>query len=420
MRYYPEIAMEKAMTRQEIILRVYAKKLNWIEAAAIMGLSCRHLRRVRENYEKVGFSGLFDSRLGKESPRRIPVETVEEVLRLYREEYFDFSVSHFHETLEEKHSIKLSYTWVKNLLQGSGLVAKEKARKTHRRRRERKPLRGMMLHIDGSHHQWFAGDERRHDLIVILDDATSEIYYAQLTEAESTRSILAGLREVVAKEGIFCSLYSDRASHFWLTPKAGEPVDRQSLTQVGRALRELRITMIPAYSPQARGRSERSFRTWQGRLPQELRIRNINTVEAANRFLKSYVREFNKRFAVPAADPEATAFVPFISTDLRTDLDRIFSIQSERTVNRDNTVKYNNLTLQIDRQTWRSSMERCHVTVHQHLDGTITIGYGPQVLGRYSSDGIPLNKRAVRSTRESNPKRLAASPLIRQTGHLTC
>ena len=415
MRDYPEIAVEKAMTRQEIILRVYAKKLNWIEAAEIMGLSCRHLRRVRENYEKVGFSGLFDSRLGKESPRRIPVETVEEVLRLYREEYFDFNVKHFHEKLEEKHSIKLSYTWVKNLLQGSGLVSKEKPRKKHRRRRERKPMRGMMLHIDGSHHQWFAGDERWHDLVVILDDATSEIYYAQLTEAESTMSIMAGLREVVEKEGVFCSLYSDRASHFWLTPKAGEPVDRQMLTQVGRALRELRITMIPAYSPQARGRSERSFRTWQGRLPQELRIRNITTLEAANRFLKTYVREFNKRFASEAADPEATAFVPSI----RTDLDRIFSIQSERTVNRDNTVKYNNLTLQIDRQTWRSSMERCHVTVYQHLDDTITIGYGPQILGRFSADGLPL-KRTARTTRESKPKRLAASPPIRQTGHLTC
>lgn len=201
MRDYPEIAVERAMTRQEIILRAYAKKISWIEAAEIMGMSCRHLRRVREKYEEVGFSGLFDSRLGKESPRRIPVETVEEVLRLYREEYFDFNVRHFHEKLEEKHSIRLSYTWVKNLLQGSGLVAKERPRKKHRRRRERKPMRGMMLHIDGSHHLWLEG-EKKHDLIVILDDATSETYYAQLVEAESTMSVLAGLREVVKKEGV--------------------------------------------------------------------------------------------------------------------------------------------------------------------------------------------------------------------------
>src|SRR5207245_11746394 len=193
-----------------------------------------------------GFDGLFDRRLGVASPRRIPIEIVEEVLRLYREEYFDFNVRHFHEKLGEGHSIEISYTWVKKLLQGAGFVEKERPRKKHRKRRERKPLRGMMLHIDGSHHQWF-GDERWHDLIVLMDDADSKIYYSQLVEAESTASVMTGVREVVETEGIFCSLYSDRASHFWLTPKAGEPVDRQSLTQVGRALRGLSIRMIPPY-----------------------------------------------------------------------------------------------------------------------------------------------------------------------------
>lgn len=212
---------------------------------------------------------------------------------LYREKYFDFNVTHFWEKLREEHSIDLSYTWVKTLLQGAGLIAKQKGRNKHRRRRERKPLRGMMLHIDGSHHQWF-GDDRWFDLIVILDDATSEIYYAQLVEAESTSSIMTALRQVIEREGVFCSLYADRASHFWRTPKAGEPVDRQALSQVGRALRELSIKLIPAYSPQARGRSERSFRTWQGRLPQELRIKGISSPEEANRFLRrSYIREFN-------------------------------------------------------------------------------------------------------------------------------
>ncbi|MGH9962839.1 MAG: ISNCY family transposase, partial [Pyrinomonadaceae bacterium] len=255
-------------------------------------------------------------------------------------------------------------------------------RKKHRRRRERKPLRGMMLHIDGSHHQWF-GDDRWHDLIVILDDATGEIYYAQLVEAESTGSIMTAIRQVIEKEGVFCSLYSDRASHFFRTAKAGEPVDRQALTQVGRALRDLSIRLIPSYSPQARGRSERSFRTWQGRLPQELRIRGITDVEEANKFLKTYIREFNRKFTVQAAEPDASAFVPCTHSDL----DRIFSIQTERTVNRDNTVQYNNVTLQIDRQSWRRSMEGCRVTIYQHLNGVITIGFGPQEIGRYSTDG---------------------------------
>lgn len=348
-------------------------------------MSCRHLRRVREKYEEWGFDGLHDRRSGRTSPRRMPVAVVEEVLRLYREEYFDFSVAHFHEKLVEKHSLTVSYTWVKGLLQGSGLVAKDRPRKKHRRRRERKPLRGMMLHIDGSHHQWF-GDERWHDLIVLMDDATSEIYYARLVAAESTATVMAGLREVVERQGIFCSLYSDRASHFWLTPKAGERVDRQALTQVGRALRELSIRMIPAYSPQARGRSERGFRTWQGRLPQELRIRGITSPEEANRFLKrSYVGEFNRNFAVQAGEPGESAFVPCQGIDL----ERVFSIQTERTVNRDNTVRYRNLTLQIDKQSWRRSMEGCRVTVYHHLDGRITIGFGPQQLGKYTSEGKP-------------------------------
>lgn len=414
MRMYPEIAVEKAMKRQEIILRAYAKKISWIEAAEILGYSPRHLRRIREKYDEVGFDGLLDGRLGRESPRRTPVAVIEEVLRLYREKYFDFNMTHFVEKLREEHSVEVSYTWVKNLLQGAGLVAKGRSRKKHRRKRDRKPLRGMMLHIDGSHHQWF-GDDRWHDLIVILDDATGEIYYAQLVEAESTSSIMTALRQVIEREGVFCSLYSDRASHFFRTPKAGERVDRQSLSQVGRALRELSIKLIPAYSPQARGRSERSFRTWQGRLPQELRTREIKDVEGANRFLKTYIREFNRKFTVQAVEPNASAFVPCT----RTDLDRVFSIQTERTVNRDNTVQYNNVTLQIERQSWRRSMDGCRVTVYQHLNGVLTIGFGPQEVGRYTADGRPLNGSAGK-TRDLKPKRLAAPLTNRQTGHLMC
>ena len=383
--------MERAMTRQEIILRAYAKKISWIEAAEILGMSCRHLRRVREKYEEWGFDGLHDGRVGKESPRRMPVAVVEEVLRLYRDEYFDFNVRHFHEKLREKHSMEVSYTWVKALLQGAGLVAKDRARKKHRRKRERKPLEGMMMHIDGSEHQWF-GDERWFDLIVLMDDATGKIGHAQLVDEESTRTVMAGIREVVETQGIFCSMYSDRASHFWLTPKAGEPVDRQALTQVGRALRDLGIRMIPAYSPQARGRSERAFRTWQGRLPQELRIRNITTLDEANRFLREeYISEFNRKFAIQAAETGESAFVPCN----REDIDRVFSIQTERTVNRDNTVKYKNMTLQIDRQIWRRSMEGCRVTVYQHSDETITIGYGPQQIGKYTAAGVPLAPKVV-------------------------
>jgi transposase len=358
--------MERAMKVQEVILRAIAKKITWWQAAEIIGISDRHMRRWRQRYEELGYDGLFDRRRGQPSPRRVPLETVERVLALYREQYSDFNVQHFHEKLKPDHGIELSDTWVKQALQGAGLVARGRKRGVHRKRRERRPLPGMLLHIDGSRHQGFQ-DERWYDLIVILDDASGEIYYAQLVEEESTATVMAALREVIERKGLFCALYSDRGSHFWLTPQVGGKVDPHRLTQVGRALRELGIQMIPAYSPQARGRSERNFGTWQGRLPQELRLQQIRTLEAANGFLRErYLAEFNGRFQVAAAQ-RGSAFVP----TRKRDLERIFSLQFERAVNRDHTVSFQNLALQIERVRWRATLAGCHVTVHQHLDGSV-------------------------------------------------
>jgi transposase len=384
---YPKTAMERMMKIQEVLLRAMAGKITWFQAAEILGFSDRHVRRIRERYQEFGYDGLFDRRLGKPSPKRVPLATVELVLRLYREQYFDLNVRHFHEKLQAEHQIDLSYTWVKAALQGAGLVARARKRGVHRQRRERRPLPGMLLHIDGSRHQWFQ-DERWYDLIVILDDATSQIYYAQLTEEESTFTVMAGLKEVIASQGVFCALYSDRGSHFWLTPKTGGKVDPHRLTQVGRALRELGVQMIPAYSPQARGRSERNFSTWQGRLPQELRLHGIHSLEAANRFLRQhYIAEFNRRFQVPARE-RGSAFVRRSSRDL----DLIFALQYQRTVNRDNTVSIQNLLLQIEPVRWRATLAGCTVTVHQHLDGTFSLTHGPQRLGHYSAEGVSLAK----------------------------
>src|SRR6266481_3531219 len=365
---YWKAAMERAMKIQEVILRAMARKITWFQAAEILGFSDRHLRRMRERYQEFGYDGLFDRRRGKPSPKRVPLATVEAVLGLYRETYFDLNVGHFHEKMQGEHKIDLSYSWVKAALQGAGLVARARKRGVHRRRRQRRPLPGMLLHIDGSRHQWLQ-DERWYDLIVILDDATSEIYYAQLVEEESTVTVMAGLKEVIERKGVFCALYSDRGSHFWLTPKVGGKVDYQRRTQVGRALQELGVQMIPAYSPQARGRSERSFGTWQGRLPQELRLAGCGTMEQANQFLRErYVGEFNRRFQVGAAQ-RGTAFVPCRSRDL----ELVFSVQSERAVNRDNTVSFQNHALQLERVGWRATLAGCQVTVHQHLDGTLSL-----------------------------------------------
>jgi transposase len=382
--------MERAMKVQDVMLQAMAKKITWWQAAEILGISDRHMRRIRERYQEDGYNGLLDRRRGKPSRRRVPVATVEKVFALYREKYFDLNVQHFHEKLRAEHGMGLSYSWVKQALQGAGLVARGRKRGAHRKRRERRPLPGMLLHIDGSRHQWFQ-DERWYDLIVILDDATSEIYYAQLVEEESTATVMAGLKEVIERKGVFCALYSDRGSHFWLTPKVGGKVDYHRRTQVGRALHELGVQMIPAYSPEARGRSERNFSTWQGRLPQELRLRELRTLEAANRFLREdYIAEFNRRFQV-AARQRGNAFVPC----RRRDRERIFSLQFERSVNRDNTVSFQNLSLQIERVRWRASLAGCQVLVHQHLDGSLSLTHGPHCLGRYDANGIPLPGKAT-------------------------
>jgi transposase len=389
MEAYPRAAMERAMKVQDVMLQAMAKKITWWQAAEILGISDRHMRRWRERYVEEGYNGLLDRRRGKPSRRRVPLATVEKVFALYREKYFDLNVQHFHEKLQAEHGIELSYTWVKQALQGAGLVARGRKRGAHRKRRERRPLPGMLLHIDGSRHQWFQ-DERWYDLIVILDDATSEIYYAQLVEEESTVTVMAGLKEVIERKGLFCALYSDRGSHFWLTPKVGGKVDYHRRTQVGRALHELGVQMIPAYSPEARGRSERNFGTWQGRLPQELRLRQLRTLGAANRFLRDdYIAEFNRRFQITSRQ-RGNAFVPCRSRDLQ----RIFSLQFERSVNRDNTVSFQNLSLQIERVRWRATLAGCQVLVHQHLNGTLSLTHGPHCLGRYDADGRPLPGKA--------------------------
>ena len=390
MREYPPTAVERAMKVQEVILRAMAKRITWWEAAEILGISVRSMRRWRQRYDEHGYDGLFDRRRGRPSPKRVPVATVEEVLRLYQEKYFDLNVRHFHEKLVEEQGVRLSYTWVKRALQGAGLVKKGRKRGAPRKRRPRRPLAGMLLHLDGSRHRWFQ-DDRWYDLIEVLDDATSETYYAQLVEEESTRTVMAALREVIARKGRFCALYSDRASHFFQTPQAGGPVDRGRLTQVGRALQELGIQMIPSYSPQARGRGERRFGTGQGRLPQELRLAGIRTVEEANRFLRdSYLPEINRKFGVPAAE-KGHAFVPVRGQDL----DRIFSVQHERVVANDNTVKLGEQVWQLGRTRWRGTLAGCRVTICEHLDGRVTILYGPHVVGCYTPPGAPLKNPAA-------------------------
>src|ERR1700692_5117039 len=377
--------MERMMKVQDVLLKAMAKKITWWAAAEIIGVTDRTMRRWRSRLEKGGYSGFADRREGERSAQRIPLAMVEKVLGLYKETYYDLNIRHFHEKLRDKHDIELSYTWVQKALQGAGLVAKRRKRGPHRRRRPRRPMAGMLLHIDGSKHQWF-NDDRWYDLIVILDDATSEIYYAQMVEEKATRTVMAGLREVIETQGLFCALYSDRGSHFFVTVKAGEKVDKHRLTQVGRAMKELAAQMIAAYSPQAGGRAERNFGTWQGRLPQELRLAGIHTLEGANAFLRQhYIAEFNAKFTVPAKE-NATAF----RKTARSDLNWIFTVQTERVVDKDNTVAIGDRHWQLEKSRFRSTLAGCTVTIHEHLDETVSIRFGPHTVGRFTADGQPL------------------------------
>lgn len=387
--YYPDTAQERAMKVQEVLLRAMSGEIHWIEAAEILDISDRQMRRWKKRYELYGYDGLYDRRCKRPSPRRIPLKTAEQILQLYRTAYYDFNISHFYDKLKEK-SIKASYNWVRLALQGAGLVPVYKRGEKHRKRRPRKPLIGMMLHMDGTPHDWF-GDGSEYDLVTITDDANSKVYDIALVAEEDSLTCMRMIKNVVEKEGIFCSLYTDRGSHFFFTEKAGEDVSRDELTQIGRALSELGIQHIPSYSPQARGRQERHNQTFQGRIPQELRIRGIKTVKEANGYLKKeYVRAHNKRF-VKQPEQKGTAFTSVPKT---IDLEKIFCFKYERTVNNDNTVSFKNRILQIDPSSWRISFAKCKVTVYEHLDGSLSIGYGPHIIGRYeASEQKLLRKR---------------------------
>jgi transposase len=378
------VTLERAMKRQEVILKAISGELSWIRAADILGVSPRQMRRIKNAYQIRGFSYVVDQRYGRPSWNRAPVAEVKEVLSLYRDKYFDFSVQHFHDKLVEEHQSKRSYSWLKKILQEANLVSKERKRKKHRRKRERKPLVGMMLHLDGSTHYWLGDDQPKWDLVLILDDANGEVYDAIFVEEEDTRSVMTVIQSVVEKCGIFCSLYTDRASHFVYTRKAGESRDKTVKTQCERALEQLGIELIVAYSPQARGRGERFWRTIQGRLPQELRLAGISTLEQANQYLKEvFVPDLNKRFVVEPKE-KGSAFFP-VSSD--TDLNRIFSLQHERQVRNDNTVSFKTLTLQIPKSSIRHHFVRCNVKIYEHLNGAISIGFGPHTIARFHNDG---------------------------------
>jgi transposase len=364
-------------------------RLTQVGAAQLLGMCERTFRRYVVRYEAEGLDGLIDQRLEQVSRRRAPADEVLAVTEQYRARHLGWNVRHFHSWYRREGGER-SYSWVKQRLQEAELVAKGKAQGTHRRQRERMALPGMMIHQDGSRHEWVP--DQRWDLIVTMDDATNEHYAMQLVPEEGTASSFSGVAAVIRTRGLFCSFYSDRGSHYWVTPAAGGKVDKAHLTQFGRALQQLGIEMIAAYSPQARGRSERAFATHQERLPKELALAGITDLAAANRYLeRKYRPAFNAEFAVPAREP-GTAFVPWIGGNL----DDILCEQVERTVGHDNCVRYENLFLQLPADRHRCHYVKAKVRVHRYPDGRLAVFHGPRRLADYNAAGQLLKPKAKR------------------------
>jgi transposase len=384
MRRTEQLQGLRLMKFEEVYGRSCRRELSQLEASEILGISERTFRRWRERYEAEGAEGLYDRRLGRASARRAGVDEVMEVLDLFETRYRGFTAHHFWEKLVAEHEFKRSYNWLRLTLQAHGRIKPAPRRGAHRRKRPRRPLAGMMLHQDGSSHQWVA--DQWWDLIVTMDDATSEIYSAFFVAEEGTMSTFRALAEVIAAKGLFCLLYADRASHYWHTPVAGGKVDKDNPTQVGRALAQLGVELIAAYSPEARGRSERMFGTLQKRLPQELRLAAITTMDAANRFLEEvFLPTHNTRFARPAEEA-GSAFVPFAGT-----LADILCIHEKRVVGNDNTIRYKGRTLQIPADRHRHHYVKAKVRVHEYPDGTLAVFHGPRPLARYRPCGTPID-----------------------------
>ena len=398
----------RQMRFEELYERRQQRILTMAEAGEMLGVTERTFRRWRGRYHAEGAEGLQDRRLGRLSARAVPVDEALRMVTLYETRYTGWTVKHFHERWQTEHGGTRSYSWTKKTLQAAGHVPRAPRRGAHRKKRPRKPLPGMMLHQDGSTHEWVPGCQW--DLIVTLDDATSELYSAFFVEEEGTLSSLRGLQAVIGTKGLFSSLYTDRGSHYWYTDEAGGKVDKTRLTQVHRALQQLGITLIPAYSPEARGRSERAFRTLQDRLPKELALAGITEMAAANRYLtEQFLPQHNKRFMVRATET-GTAFIAWVGTSLA----EILCVHDERVVAKDNTVRYQGTTLQIPQDPHRFHYVKVTVRVHEYPDGTLAVFHGPRCLARYHADGrlIEIETEAESRRRKDPTPRSSARPIV--------
>lgn len=396
----------RLMKLTEVLVRALDGQISWIQAAEIAGYSVRQMRRLKKQFLKNGHKALVDRRVQKKAPNAVPGTVIKRVLSLYREKYFDFSVSHFHQEITEHHGITQSYSWTKNILQHAGMVGKSPKRAKHRTKRDRKPLPGMMLHLDGSTHAWFSSQpDYQFDLMMIMDDANNEIYDGFFAPQESTHSSLEVIKNTILNKGIFCSLYTDRGSHFKIAQKKNTDPDGDFLTHIEKVLKKFGTRLIPANSPQARGRSERNWRTVQGRLPQELRLHGITSIDAANTYLREiFIPRLNRLFMKPAREP-GTAFLPLPK---HINIEHHCAFEFERMVRPDNTIEFKCRTLQIPQSHLRFSFAKCRVKVLEWLDGTVEVFYGPHPVAKFHPLAPDANNPGDSTSSEQQPKKKAA------------
>lgn len=360
------------MTVVDVLRKAEEGAIKWVQAAEVLNVTPRHLMRLRERYIEFGIEGLEDRRRGRAMPRRLPTALVAQVCELKRAKYEEYTTRHFHEVLERSHGVKVSYSWLRNILQANGLMVKAPGRGKYRRHRERRPMRGMLLHIDGSTHEWIKGPPKQ-DLIVVLDDADGRIPFARFFEQEGTLSTMTALEHVLVRHGRFAERYTDRGSHFCRTSQAGDAPDEVQNGQVSRVLKTLGIKHI---------------RALQDRLPKELRSAGIETYDAANAFLETtYVELYNRSFAIRPAQPES-AFTPMIGIDFGL----LFSAQYVRKVRPDNVVSFEGTRLQLP-QTRRCSLAHCEVTVHLLANGQMAVSYLGKEVARFDRNGAEIRRQ---------------------------
>lgn len=367
------------------------EKVTVAQLAQCLGLSERQVFRLKARYRKRGALGLAHGNRGRKSSRKMPQKIEERIVNLAQGKYQGFNDHHLTEKLCEVEGIRVSRPKVQRLLRAMGIIAvRKKRRPKHRTRRERKPQEGLLLQTDGSNHDWLEGRGPRFTLLGLIDDATNLVPAGLFDEEETTLGYFQIFYDTFSKKGLPTSIYADRHKIFQTDrePTLEEQLqNKKPETQIGRALRELGITLIPAYSSQAKGRIERCWGTFQDRLVSELRLEKTINKEEANAVVKKFIPQYNRRFTKKPANTNP-AWRP-VPKDV--DLMQILCVKEQRVVANDNTVSYHGVTLQIPKSNIRPSFAKTKVEVHYLINGQIHIYYKNQPIANFPPKMIQLN-----------------------------